>query len=74
MQLLTSLHVHPGSFSTTDQGTDRGTGVLRFSEMNSGSGMDKDTAKALYQKGDFNQKDLNGAFAYSIKSSYVPKM
>ena len=52
MQLLTSLHVHPGSFSTTDQGTDRGTGVLRFSEMNSGSGMDKDTAKALYQKGE----------------------
>ena len=36
--------------------------------------MDKDTAKALYQKGDFNQKDLNWAFAYSMKSSYVPKM
>jgi CRISPR/Cas system-associated protein Cas7 (RAMP superfamily) len=44
-----------GSFSTTDQGTDRGTGVLRFSEMDTSLGADKETSKALYQKG--NQID-----------------
>lgn len=40
-----------GSFATTDQGTERGTGVLRFSEMNTSSWVDAETAKALYQKG-----------------------
>ena len=41
-----------GSFSTTNQGTDRGTGILRFSEMETGE--DIDTAKYLYQKGKEN--------------------
>jgi hypothetical protein len=38
-----------GSFSTTSQGTDRGTGILKFSQMNNSSGVD--AAKSLYQKG-----------------------
>ena len=40
-----------GSFATTDQGNMRGTSVLRFSEMDTSSGVDTETAKALYQKG-----------------------
>ena len=57
MHLHSCLSVHysflfiAGSFATTDQGTERGTGVLRFSEMNTSSWVDAETAKALYQKG-----------------------
>jgi hypothetical protein len=43
--------VPSGSFATTDQGNMRGTSVLRFSEMDTSSGVDTETAKALYQKG-----------------------
>ena len=50
--LLLLLLFPIGSFSTTDQGTVRGTGVLRFSEMETGGGGgDAETAKHLYQKG-----------------------
>lgn len=38
-----------GSFSTTTQGTDRGTGTLKYSQMDASSGVD--TAMSLYQKG-----------------------
>jgi hypothetical protein len=38
-----------GSFSTTTQGTDRGTGTLKYSQMDALSGVD--TAMSLYQKG-----------------------
>ena len=45
------FYVPSGSFATTDQGNMRGTSVLRFSEMDTSSGVDTETAKALYQKG-----------------------
>jgi hypothetical protein len=52
-----------GSFSTTTQGADRGTGMLKFSQMDNSSGAD--AAKSLYQKGALHychHKNYNDTF------------
>ena len=38
-----------GSYATTDRGSDRGTSILKFSEMSEGA--DKEAAKSIYQRG-----------------------
>jgi hypothetical protein len=45
--MMHTSYEYVGTFSTTEIRTDKGTGVLKFSEME----IDTEAAKNLYQKG-----------------------
>ena len=51
-----------GSFSNSD----RGTGVLKFSEMETVEGSDPESAKYLYQKGKHNIKYVCAFFLLNL--------